>query len=185
MAHLTGKQVLALVTNYGVEQDELLVPIRHLRDHGAVVTLAAVTGDAVRTLVGDEKPGEAVAPDTTIDAVDPAGFDLLLVPGGTINADNLRLQSPAVSVVEAFTSSGRPVAAICHGPWMLVEAGKVSGATLTSYPSLATDIRNAGGTWVDEPVVQDDGAGFPLITSRNPRDIPHFLREIDKVLDAA
>lgn len=184
MPHLTSRQVLAIVTNYGVEQDELLVPVRHLRDHGAVVTLAAVSGDDVRTLVGDEKPGESVAPDTTIDAVDPAGFDLLLVPGGTINADALRLQAPATAVVEAFTSSGRPVAAICHGPWVLVEAGKVAGATLTSYPSLATDIRNAGGTWVDEPVVRDDGAGFPLITSRNPHDIPDFLHEIDKVLDA-
>lgn len=183
MSHLTGKQVLAIVTNYGVEQDELLEPVRHLRDHGAVVTVAAVNGDDVRTLVGDEKPGETVTPDTTIDEVDPAGFDLLLVPGGTINADTLRLQAPAVSVVEAFTSSGRPVAAICHGPWALVEAGKVSGARLTSYPSLATDVRNAGGTWVDEPVVRDTGAGYPLITSRTPKDLPDFLREIDAVLE--
>jgi protease I len=183
MPHLTGKQVLVITTNYGVEQDELLVPVRHLRDHGAVVTLAAVTGDDVRTLVGDEKPGESVPPDTTIDAVDPAGFDLLLVPGGTINADTLRLQPPATAVVEAFASSGRPVAAICHGPWAVVEAGKVSGATLTSYASLATDIRNAGGTWVDRSVVRDDGAGFPLITSRNPKDLPDFLREIDAVLE--
>ncbi|HEV6953032.1 MAG TPA: type 1 glutamine amidotransferase domain-containing protein [Promicromonospora sp.] len=183
MSHLTGKQVLAVVTNYGVEQDELLVPVQHLRDHGAVVTLAAVQDDDVRTLVGDEKPGETVTPDTTIDDVDPAGFDLLLVPGGTINADTLRLQGPAVAVAEAFAGSGRPVAAICHGPWLLVEAGKVSGARMTSYPSLATDVRNAGGTWVDEPVVRDEGAGFPLITSRNPDDLPDFLREIDAVLE--
>lgn len=182
MPHLTSKQVLAIVTNYGVEQDELLVPMRHLRDSGAVVTLAAVSGEDVRTLVGDEEPGEAVAPDTTIDEVDPAGFDLLLVPGGTLNADTLRQQPSAVAVVEAFASSGRPVAAICHGPWALVEAGQVSGATLTSYPSLATDIRNAGGTWVDEPVVRDSSAGFPLITSRNPGDLPDFLREVDAVL---
>jgi protease I len=183
MPHLTSKQVLVITTNYGVEQDELLVPVRHLRDHGAVVTLAAVTEDDVRTLVGDEKPGESVAPDTTIDAVDPAGFDLLLVPGGTINADTLRLQPPATAVVEAFASSGRPVAAICHGPWAVVEAGKVSGATLTSFPSLATDVRNAGGTWVNKSVVRDDGAGFPLITSRTPQDLPDFLREIDAVLE--
>jgi protease I len=89
-----------------------------------------------------------------------------------------------MSVVEAITSSGRPVAAICHGPWALVEAGKVSGATLTSYPSLATDIRNAGGNWVDLPVVRDDGAGYPLITSRIPKDLPNFLQEIDKALEA-
>ncbi|MCP2264197.1 type 1 glutamine amidotransferase domain-containing protein [Promicromonospora thailandica] len=184
MSHLTGRQVLAIVTNYGVEQDELIVPLRHLRDHGAVVTLAAVSGEDVRTLVGDEKPGETVAPDTTVAEVDPAGFDLLLVPGGTINADTLRLQRDAVDVVEAFASSGRPVAAICHGPWLLVEAGKVSGARLTSYPSLATDVRNAGGTWVDEPVVRDTGAGFPLVTSRNPDDLPDFLREIEAVLEA-
>lgn len=183
MPDMTSKQVLVLATNYGVEQDELVVPVRHLRDRGAVVTVAAVSRDDIRTLVGDEKPGETMAPDTTIDEVDPAGFDLLVVPGGTINADALRLQATAVAVVEAFTTSGRPVAAICHGPWALVEAGQVSGATLTSYPSLATDIRNAGGTWVDEPVVRDSGAGFPLITSRNPHDLPDFLREIDAVLE--
>ncbi|WP_020013916.1 DJ-1/PfpI/YhbO family deglycase/protease [Promicromonospora sukumoe] len=183
MAHLTSRQVLAIVTNYGVEQDELLVPVRHLRDHGAVVTVAAAQPGDVRTLVGDEKPGDTVQPDTTIDAVDTAGFDLLLVPGGTINADALRLRPEAVAAVAEFASSGRPVAAICHGPWAVVEAGHVSGATLTSYPSLATDVRNAGGTWVDEPVVRDDGAGFPLITSRTPGDLPAFLREIDAVLE--
>jgi protease I len=183
MPPLTSKQVLVIVTNYGVEQDELLVPVRHLRDHGAVVTVAAAQPGDIRTLVGDEKPGEIVLPDTTIDAVDPAGFDLLIVPGGTINADAQRLRPEAVKVVEAFTSSGRPVAAICHGPWALVEAGRVSGATLTSYPSLATDVHNAGGTWVDEPVVRDAGAGFPLITSRTPGDLPEFLREVDAVLD--
>lgn len=183
MSHLTSKQVLAIVTNYGVEQDELLVPVRHLREHGAVVTVAATQPGDIRTLVGDEKPGERVQPDTTIDEVDPAGFDLLLVPGGTLNADALRLDAEAVAVVEAFAASGRPVAAICHGPWALVEAGRVAGATLTSYPSLATDVRNAGGNWVDEPVHRDAGGGFPLITSRTPDDLPDFLREIDAVLE--
>lgn len=183
MAHLTSRQVLAIVTNYGVEQDELLVPVRHLRDHGAVVTVAAAQPGDIRTLVGDEKPGETVRPDTTIDAVDTAGFDLLLVPGGTLNADALRLLPDAVAAVEAFASSGRPIAAICHGPWALVEADRLKGATLTSYPSLATDVRNAGGTWVDQEVVRDEGAGFPLVTSRDPGDLPAFLREVDAVLD--
>ncbi|GAA1738192.1 type 1 glutamine amidotransferase domain-containing protein [Isoptericola hypogeus] len=182
MADLTGKRVLAIVTSYGVEQDELVVPVEHLRSAGAEVVVASTEPGAVQTLVGDKDPGREVPADTTLDAVDAAGFDLLLVPGGTINADTLRLQPAAVRLVDAFAAAGRPVAAICHGPWALVEAGRVDGATLTSWPSLATDVRNAGGTWVDRPVVLDDGAGFPLVTSRKPDDLDDFLEQVDATL---
>ncbi|WP_031086244.1 DJ-1/PfpI/YhbO family deglycase/protease [Streptomyces sp. NRRL WC-3549] len=179
---LSGRRVLAIVTNYGVEQDELVVPVRHLRDAGAAVDVAAVSADAVRTLVGDKDPGKTVQPTLTLGDADPDGYDLLLVPGGTLNADTLRLQDDALEIVRTFTSSGRPVAAICHGPWALVETGAVRGKTLTSYASLRTDVENAGGTWVDRPVVTDRAEGWLLITSRDPGDLEDFLREIDKEL---
>ncbi|MDO8145883.1 MULTISPECIES: type 1 glutamine amidotransferase domain-containing protein [unclassified Isoptericola] len=179
---LTDLTVLAIVTNYGVEQDELVVPLEHLRERGAVVTVAAATSDDVATLVGDKDPGRTVTPDVTLDDVDPAGFDLLLVPGGTLNADTLRLQPSAVEIVRSFTRSGRPVAAICHGPWVLVEAGVTTGKTVTSYPSLQTDLSNAGAAWKDAPVVVDPGEGWTLITSRTPDDLDDFLEAVDEVL---
>ncbi|GAA3211161.1 type 1 glutamine amidotransferase domain-containing protein [Oerskovia jenensis] len=179
---LAGRRVLAIVTNYGVEQDELVVPLEHLRSAGADVDVAAVTIDPVETLVGDKDPGTTVPPTLRLQDVDPAGYDLLLVPGGTLNADSLRLEDAAIAAVTSFTTSGRPVAAICHGPWVLVEAGVLAGKTLTTYPSLRTDVRNAGGTWEDRSVVRDDAGGWTLVTSRTPGDLPDFLREIDAVL---
>jgi protease I len=183
---LTGRTVLAIVTNYGVEQDELVVPLEHLRERGAIVTVAATSTDDVQTLVGDKDPGRAVAPDVVLDDVDPAGFDLLLIPGGTINADTLRLEAGASRIVQGFAESGRPVAAICHGPWALVEAGVLGGKTLTSSPSLRTDVVNAGAaTWKDEEVVVCDAEGWRLITSRNPGDLKAFLGAIDDTLVGA
>lgn len=179
---VSRRKVLAIVTNYGVEQDELLVPQRHLDGWGADVTLAAVSMDEIRTLVGDEKPGRTVRPALTLSEVDPDAYDLLLIPGGTLNADALRQRSDTVRIVRSFTSSGRPVAAICHGPWALVEADVVAEKRLTSYPSLKTDIRNAGGDWADEPVISDDRHGWRLITSRNPGDLDDFLGEVDAAL---
>ncbi|MER5550669.1 type 1 glutamine amidotransferase domain-containing protein [Streptomyces sp. NPDC002793] len=178
------RKVLAVVTNYGVEQDELVVPLDHLRGAGARVDVAAVSTDDIMTLVGDKDPGKKVRPDLTLNDADPEGYDLLLVPGGTLNADSLRLQEAATRIVRAFTDSGRPVAAICHGPWALVEAGVVASKRLTSYASLRTDIRNAGGEWTDEPVVTDASGGWTLITSRDPGDLEPFVQEIDKALGA-
>ena len=183
-ADLTGRRVLAVVTNYGVEQDELVVPVEHLRGAGATVDVAAVDDAPVETLVADKDPGRTVQPTSTLGEVDASGYDLLLVPGGTLNADSLRLQDVAVRLVGAFAQAGRPVAAICHGPWLLVEAGLVQGKRLTSYPSLTTEGRNAGGTWVDEEVVADDAQGFRLVTSRTPDDLDAFLREVDAALTA-
>lgn len=184
MTDLSGRRVLTVVTNYGVEQDELVVPVSRLRDAGAEVVVAAVSDEPVRTLVGDEDPGQEVTPGTTLDAVDPAGFDLLLVPGGTINADTLRTQDRAVEILRAFTGSGRPVAAICHGPWLLVEADAVRDRSLTSYPSLRTDVTNAGGRWTDEEVVVDDAQGWTSVTSRDPGDLDAFVGAITQVLAA-
>lgn len=176
-----ARRVLVIVTNYGVEQDELVVPVEHLRADGVEVDVAAVSADDVQTLVGDKDRGRAVTPTLTHADADPGAYDLLLVPGGTINADALRLQDDAVGLVRAFTTAGKPVAAICHGPWALVEAAAVEGKTLTSYPSLETDVLNAGGAWVDRPVVRDDD-GYTLVTSRTPGDLDAFLREVDAVL---
>ena len=175
---LTGRRVLAIVTNYGVEQDELVVPTRALRDAGATVVVAAQSTAPVETLVGDKDPGEAVRPDTTIEEVDASQFDLLLVPGGTINADTLRQDAGAVSIASSFAASGRPIAAICHGPWLLVEAGLVEGKELTSFPSLTTDLRDAGGSWSDASVITDVEEGFTLVTSRTPDDLDDFVREL-------
>ncbi|MFC8224920.1 type 1 glutamine amidotransferase domain-containing protein [Streptomyces sp. NPDC057287] len=179
---LGGRRVLAIVSNYGVEQDELVLPVRQMRAAGATVDIAAVSKDPVRTLVGDKDPGEPVRPTLTLADADPADYDLLLVPGGTLNADTLRLQEATTRIVHSFTTTGRPVAAICHGPWVLVESDVVRGKTLTSYPSLRTDIRNAGGSWVDTSVAKDDGGGWTLITSRTPKDLDDFISEIGKEL---
>ena len=178
---LSGYRVLAIVTNYGVEQDELVVPVEHLRERGATVVVAAASRDVIQTLVGDKDPGRTVQPDATFGDAG-SDFDLLLIPGGTLNADALRLETGAVDTVRSFASSGRPVAAICHGPWVLVEAGVVRDRTLTSYPSLQTDLRNAGATWVDEPVSVDRSGPNVLITSRTPDDLDDFLTAIEDVL---
>ncbi|GGV66966.1 type 1 glutamine amidotransferase domain-containing protein [Streptomyces longisporoflavus] len=180
---LNGHRVLVLVTNYGVEQDELLEPVRRLREDGADVTVAAVSSDPIQTLVGDRDPGETMEPTTTLDAVDPDGHELLVIPGGTINADNLRLESKALETIKAYAGSGRPIAAICHGPWALVEADVLRGKTMTSYISVRTDVRNAGvKSWVDESVVTCEANGYTLITSRNPKDLDDFVGAISKTL---
>nr|WP_194719721.1 DJ-1/PfpI/YhbO family deglycase/protease [Cellulosimicrobium arenosum] len=181
---MTGRRVLAIVTNYGVEQDELVVPLEHLRGAGVSVDVAALSADDVQTLVGDKDPGRSVTPTLTYADADAASYDLLLVPGGTLNADALRLEDDAMGIVRSFTTAGKPVAAICHGPWALVETAAVEGKTLTSYASLETDVLNAGGAWVDRPVVRDDAGGYTLVTSRTPADLDAFLREVDAVLAA-
>jgi len=180
---LTGRTVLAIVTSYGVEQDELVVPLEHLREHGAVVTVASPGAQDVATLVGDKDPGQTVPADVSLDDVEAEGFDLLLIPGGTLNADTLRLEEATTRLVRTFANSGRPIAAICHGPWALVEAGVVEGKTLTSYPSLRTDILNAGAAeWRDESVVVCTAQDRTVITSRTPKDLDDFLGAVDDAL---
>ena len=182
---LSARRVLAIVTNYGVEQDELVVPVEHLRGHGATVDVAAADPGDVRTLVDDKDPGDTVSSTTTLSAVSEIDeYDLLLIPGGTVNADTLRLDEDAVRIANAFIADGKPVAAICHAPWTLVETGKLQGKRLTSFWSLQSDVRNAGGDWADEAVVVDDAQGWTLITSRNPKDLDAFTGAIDEALAA-
>lgn len=178
MADLSGKRVLIIVTNAGVERDELLTPLTELREAGATVTVAAVEKAPVRTLVNDDEDGPAVDADVALGDVSADDHDVLVVPGGTINADTLRIDATALDLVRAFSGSGRPVAAVCHAPWLLVEADLVRGKTLTSFPSLRTDVQNAGGSWVDREVVRDDTGGWALLTSRTPDDLPAFVRAI-------
>lgn len=180
MATLDGKKILVITTNYGVEQDEIVVPTEQLRERGASVTVAAKETGTIQTLVGDKDPGQTLEPDTTIAGVDAKDFDALVIPGGTINADTLRQESRAATLVQAFAEASKPVAAICHGPWTLVEAGVLSGKTVTSFPSLQTDLRNAGAEWVDQEVQVDGG----FITSRTPNDLPAFVDAIESALTA-
>ncbi|WP_016997549.1 DJ-1/PfpI family protein [Kocuria atrinae] len=151
MADLTGKKTLSLQTNRGVEQDELKVPLEQLREAGATVTVASQENGEIQSLVGDWDLGETFPVDQKISDVNESEYDLLLLPGGTLNADTLRLDEDAQKIAKAFASSGRPIASICHGPWLLVQTGLVDGKTLTSYESIKVDVVNAGGTWWMSP----------------------------------
>lgn len=184
MADLTGKKILSLQTNRGVEQDELKVPLEKLREAGATVTVASQENGEIQSLVGDWDLGETFPVDQKISDVNDSEYDLLLLPGGTLNADALRLDEDAQKIAQAFASSGRPIASICHGPWLLVETGLVDGKTLTSYESVKVDISNAGGTWVDQPVKRCPGKDWVLITSRNPGDLEPFVQAIEDELTA-
>ena len=162
---LSGKKVAFLATN-GFQQDELKEPWKAAEEAGARPELVSLE----RGEIDDGKGGEKFTVDRTVSEVDASAYDALVLPGGVKNPDTLRMNEDAVRFVRECFEQGKPVAAICHGPWMLVEADVVRGRTLTSYPSVKTDIRNAGGEWVDEEVVVDRG----LLTSRNPGDLPAF-----------
>ncbi|MFJ5708034.1 type 1 glutamine amidotransferase domain-containing protein [Streptomyces sp. NPDC093105] len=180
---LEGRHVLVLTTNYGTEQDELRKPVAVLRENGARVTVAAQKDEPVRTLVSDRRPGADVTPDTTLAQATADGYDAVVVPGGTINADHLRADSDARRLVAAFAEEGKPVAAICHGPWLLVDSGLARDRELTSYPTLRPDLENAGGTWLDQEVVVDTAGEHPLITSRKPDDVDAFAAALVRALE--
>jgi protease I len=171
---LQGKKIAILIAPVGSEQVEFVQPKQAVEDAGATVEVVGLqTGDA-ETMNGDVNPGETFTVEKAVSDVSAEDYDGLIVPGGTVGADNLRASGEAVAFVRGFFEQAKPVGVICHGPWTLVEADVVKGRTLTSYPSLQTDIRNAGGNWVDEEVVTDQG----LVTSRNPDDLPAFCAKI-------
>ena len=169
---LQGKRVAILVTD-GFEQSELMEPRRALDEAGATTQVVSPAGKKVKGW-NHKEWGNEVPVDVALDSAKADEFDALLLPGGVMNPDQLRMDPKAIEFVKHFTDAGKPVAAICHGPWTLVEAGAVRGRTLTSWPSLKTDLKNAGANWVDKEVVNDKG----LVTSRKPDDIPAFNREM-------
>src|SRR5688572_21678885 len=170
---IEGKRVAFLVANEGVEQVELTEPWDAVKEAGGEPELIAPESGSVQAFNHLDK-ADTFDVDKTVGEADAGDYDGLVLPGGVANPDILRMDSDAVGFTKAFFEAGKPVAAICHGPWTLVEAGVVEGRTLTSWPSLQTDIRNAGGEWVDEEVHVDSG----LVTSRNPDDIPAFTEKM-------
>lgn len=171
---LNARNVAILATN-GFENSELRAPMEALKDAGAVVRIISLpdTNETIRPLSSDGW-GEGISVDATVDQQSPADFDALVLPGGVANPDKLRMNDDAVAFVRHFFQEGKPVAAICHGPWMLVEADVVRDRKLTSYPSIRTDLENAGATWLDQEVVVDQG----LVTSRRPDDLPAFIEKV-------
>lgn len=169
---LQGKKIAILATN-GFEQAELLEPRKALDEEGAETQVISPEKGKIRAW-NMKDWGKDVPVDMSVERADASSFDALLLPGGVMNPDKLRMSPKAVQFVRHFFEARKPVAAICHGPWMLVEAGAVRGRTVTSWPSLQTDIRNAGGNWVDQEAVVDNG----VLTSRKPDDIPEFNRRM-------
>ena len=169
---LAGRRVAVLATD-GVEQVELTAPVDALRGAGAVVELVSLEAGEIQGMNHDDK-GDRFLVDRLVADASVGDYDALLIPGGVANPDRLRTDERAVAFVRAFAERDKPIASICHGPWILVETGIVKGRTITSFPSIRTDVENAGGTWVDEEVHVDAG----LTTSRKPDDIPAFTAKM-------
>ena len=169
---LNGKRVAILATD-GVEQVELTEPRKALDDAGATTQVVSPKSGTIKGWQHDHW-GDQIKVDVPLDQANPSDYDALMLPGGVMNPDRLRMNEKAVNFVRQFFQAGKPVAAICHGPWLLVEANVARGRTVTSWPSLQTDLRNAGADWVDREVVTDEG----LVTSRKPDDIPAFNRKM-------
>lgn len=166
---------IAILATHGYERSELREPLEQLRAHGASVEVVAPDGGEIRSW--DENDwGDSVPVDRMLSEANVEDYDALVLPGGQINPDRLRIEAAAVRFVQDFVRSGKVVAAICHGPWLLVEADAVRGRDVTSYPSIRTDLLNAGANWIDAEVVTDAG----IVTSRNPGDLPAF---IDKIVE--
>lgn len=169
---LNGKTIAILATN-GFEQSELEEPQKALEAAGAKTAVVSIHQGRIRGWQHTDW-GNSVAVDVTVEDANPDDYDGLVLPGGVINPDKLRMDPDAVDFVRRFVQAGKPIGAICHGPWTLINAGGVRGRKLTSWPSLQVDLENAGAHWVDQPVVVDQG----LVTSRKPDDLPAFNRKI-------
>jgi protease I len=175
MPAISEAKILMIATD-GFEDSELLKPLQMLRDSGAEVTLASLKKQEIQ---GDN--GATAMPDAAIVDIDAGDFDALLLPGGTKNPDALRMEERVVSMIRQFADAGKPVAAICHGPWLLVEADVIRGRTVTGWPSIRTDLRNAGAEVVDREVVVDGN----IVTSRMPEDIPAFVQAFIGLVEKA
>lgn len=171
---------IAILTTDGFEQSELTEPRKALDDAGADTEIVSPKEGKVRGW-NKKEWGDEVSVDQSLDDADPKDYDALVLPGGVINADALRMQPKAVNFVKAFFDADKPVGVICHGSWAVIESGAVRGHKMTSWPSLKTDLTNAGAQWVDEEVVVDGN----LVTSRKPDDLPAFNREMTKLFSQA
>jgi len=178
MPAIEESRILIVATD-GFEQSELFDPRQALIDAGAEVVLAAPDTQPIQGMKHDEK-GDTITPEITLEAVKVAEYDGLILPGGVANPDTLRTNDKAVAIVRAFVEAGKPVAAICHGPWLLVEADVVRGKTVTGWPSVRTDLANAGAQVVDQAVAIDGN----IITSRKPDDIPAFVEAFKAAVNA-
>ena len=172
MSHLTGKRVAILASN-GFEESELLEPMRALREHGAHVDVVSPETGSIQGLRHFEK-GQTVPVDRDVAGAEAADYDALVSPRGLFNPDALRHDDDAIRFTRSFFDAGKPVGAICHGPWVLVDAGVVESRELTSVPNIHRDLENAGARWVDREVVVDQG----LVTSRTPKDLPAFCAKL-------
>lgn len=169
---LAGKKVAVVATD-GFEQSELLEPVKALKHAGAEVHIVAPKSGEIQGMQHDEK-GQRVRVDKMLSDVDAGDYDALVLPGGVASPDKLRLERQAIAFIRRFVEDDKPIAAICHGPWTLIDAGGVEGRRMTSWPSLRCDLKNAGAQWVDEAVVVDTG----LVTSRKPDDLPAFCEKM-------
>lgn len=172
--NLQNLDIAILIAPRGTEEPEFVQPKKAVEDAGATVTVISTRTGQAQTVNNSLDQGGSYSVDKTFDEVSADDFDGLVVPGGTVGADKLRANEKAVAFVRAFFEQKKPVGVICHGPWMLVDADVLEGRKVTSYPSIRTDLRNAGATWVDEEVVVDAG----LVTSRDPDDLPAFCSKI-------
>ena len=179
MPKLSQARVLIIATD-GFEESELFGPLQTLRDRGADVKLASPDLKPIQATVQDD-PGKTIRPDMTLGDARAEDFDALILPGGVRNPDQLRTIKAAIDLIRAFDDAGKPVAAICHGPWLLVEADLLRGKTATSWPSIRTDLKNAGANIVDEPAVTDAN----IVTSRNPDDVPAFTEAVIALIERA
>ena len=181
---LSGARVAFLVAPEGTEQIELTRPWAAVREAGGEPSLVSTESGTVQGFNHLDK-GDTFDVDVTVDDASPDDFDALVLPGGVANPDFLRMHSGAVGFVKGFADAGKPVAVICHGPWTLVEADVVRGRRVTSWPSVQTDLRNAGAQWVDEEVVVDESGPGALVSSRKPDDLPAFCRTLVEVFARA
>ena len=179
MPSIPESRVLIIATD-GFEEWELFGPREILQERGAEVVLASPKRDPIQATIHDD-PGRTIRPDMTVDEALADDFDALILPGGVRNPDHLRLNERTIQLIKDFAARGKPVGAICHGPWLLVEADLLRGRTATSWPSIRTDLRNAGANVVDEPAVTDGN----LVTSRNPQDVEEFTTAIIDLIEDA
>ena len=179
MPSLPNARVLIVATD-GFEEWELFGPREILQKRGAEVGLASLKTDPIQATVHDD-PGKTIRPDLTVDEASADDFDALILPGGVRNPDHLRLHGNVIELIKAFDRQGKPVAAICHGPWLLVEADLLRGKTATSWPSIRTDLRNAGANVIDQSAVTDGN----IVTSRNPDDVEAFTEAVIDLIENA